>query len=77
MAETKKGTKVKKMAEETYNGVISGTDSALVNASCDFKLLEDAENPLSTKKFFASRSFFVEITFGYIAIIYGKHVVKA
>lgn len=33
---------IKKMAEETYNGVISGTDSALVNASCDFKLLEDA-----------------------------------
>ena len=33
---------IKKMAEETYNDVISGTDSALVNASCDFKLLEDA-----------------------------------
>ena len=30
------------MAEDTYNGVISGTDSALANASCDFKLLEEA-----------------------------------
>lgn len=33
---------IKEMAEETYNGVISSKDSALVNASCDFKLLEDA-----------------------------------
>ena len=30
------------MAEDTYNGVISGTDTALINASCDFKLLEEA-----------------------------------
>ena len=30
------------MAEDTYNGVISGTDAALINASCDFKLLEEA-----------------------------------
>lgn len=33
---------IKKMAKETYNRVISGTDSALINAACDFKLLEDA-----------------------------------
>ena len=33
---------IKQMAEDTYNGVVSNTDSALVNASCDFKLLEDA-----------------------------------
>lgn len=33
---------IKQMAEDTYNGVISGKDSALMNASCDFKLLEDA-----------------------------------
>jgi len=29
------------MAEAAYNDVVDGTDSALVNASCDFKLLED------------------------------------
>ena len=33
---------IKRMAEDTYNGVLDGTDSELVNASCDFKLLEDA-----------------------------------
>ena len=35
-------TDIKKMAEDTYNGVVSGMDSALVKASCDFKLLEEA-----------------------------------
>lgn len=35
-------TDIKEMAENTYNGVISGTDAALINASCDFKLLEKA-----------------------------------
>ena len=35
-------TDIKEMAEDTYNGVISGTDTALINASCDFKLLEEA-----------------------------------
>lgn len=33
---------IKQMAEDTYNNVIAGTNPALVNASCDFKLLEDA-----------------------------------
>ena len=35
-------TDIKEMAEDTYNGVISGADAALINASCDFKLLEEA-----------------------------------
>ena len=35
-------TNIKEMAEDTYNGVISGADAALINASCDFKLLEEA-----------------------------------
>ena len=35
-------TDIKEMAEDTYNGVISGADAALINASCDFILLEEA-----------------------------------
>lgn len=35
-------TDIKEMAETTYNEVISATNSSLVNASCDFKLLEAA-----------------------------------
>ena len=35
-------TDIKEMAEDTYNGVISGADAALINASCDFKLLEES-----------------------------------
>lgn len=31
-----------KMAEDTYNSVISGNDKNLVKSSCDFKLLEEA-----------------------------------
>ena len=30
------------MAKDTYDEVVSGTNAALVNASCDFKLLEYA-----------------------------------
>ena len=33
---------IKQMAENTYTSVIAGTDPVLVNASCDFKLLEYA-----------------------------------
>lgn len=33
---------IKQMAKNTYNGVINGIDPLLVDASCDFKLLEDA-----------------------------------
>lgn len=33
---------IKVMAENTYNSVVAGNDLALVNASCDFKLLENA-----------------------------------
>lgn len=33
---------IKHMVEDTYNSVLSGKDSSLANASCDFKLLEDA-----------------------------------
>ena len=33
---------IKKMAEDTYNGVVSGKDDALKKASCDFLLLEEA-----------------------------------
>lgn len=33
---------IKKMAEDTYNSVISGSDKNLAKASCDFKLLEEA-----------------------------------
>lgn len=33
---------IKQMAKDTYKNVIDGTDSSLVNASCDFRLLENA-----------------------------------
>ena len=33
---------IKKMALDTYNSVNAGKDSRLINASCDFKLLEAA-----------------------------------
>jgi len=33
---------IKQMAKDTYDEVVSGTNAALVNASCDFKLLEYA-----------------------------------
>lgn len=33
---------IKKMALDTYNSVIEGTDKNLVKASCAFKILEDA-----------------------------------
>ncbi len=33
---------IKQMAADTYNSVIAGTDPTLVNASCDFRLLEEA-----------------------------------
>jgi protein AbiQ len=39
---------IKQMAEDTYNKVIEGADSALINASCDFKLLEDASKKYKT-----------------------------
>lgn len=33
---------IKKMAKDTYDSVVSGTDKELSNASCDFRLLEEA-----------------------------------
>lgn len=33
---------IREMALDTYNSVIEGNDRALLNASCDFKLLEEA-----------------------------------
>jgi hypothetical protein len=33
----------KKMAQNTYDAVITGSDKGLVKASCDFRLLEEAE----------------------------------
>ena len=33
---------IKKMAKDTYDSVVSGTDKELSNASCDFSLLEEA-----------------------------------
>lgn len=41
---------IKKMALDTYNDVISGKNKELVNASCDFKLLEKAAKEYSNKK---------------------------
>ncbi len=43
---------IKKMALDTYNSVVSGSDNNLISASCDFKLLEDAAlkyTPTETK----------------------------
>lgn len=33
---------IKKMAQDTYDAVISGKDKKLVYAACDFRLLEEA-----------------------------------
>lgn len=40
---------IKKMALDTYNTVNEGKDSRLINASCDFKLLEEAADKYKEK----------------------------
>jgi len=41
---------IKKMAEDTYHAVVSGKDASLINASCDFKLLETAAQNYTPSK---------------------------
>ncbi len=41
---------IKEMAFSTYNSVVEGSDKALMKASCDFKLLEEASKEYLKKK---------------------------
>lgn len=40
---------IKKMAKNTYDSVIAGTDKMLVKSSCDFKLLEEVAKNYNRK----------------------------